>query len=238
MTAAVAGSIFHKPILVIGSSHTTAIAAALSPEEKLCIEVVNVADFFGADRRNKSLPDNLGMLYAPRRIFCCFGGSEHNILGLMEAPTRIDFHSPSIPGVDATRWIVPRAVVKATLQWRMQKWLNMATILTKTFKVPIAHLCSPPPFRTVDKPAQLPRAFHDQLHLGIAPAVLRLKLYELHTEIASEHMAMVGIDFVHPPSASIDADGYLKSDFWSKDPTHGDARYGSLVLKKIKEIAS
>lgn len=225
-----------KPILVIGTSHTTAIAGALTPEQSAAIDVMNIASFFDpVGRRNKILHPEVAGMFAPRHIFCCFGGSEHNVLGLMEAPTRFDFHSPTIPDIDASRWIIPRAVVRATLAWRMEKWLQLATTLTGMFAVPVAHLCSPPPFRDVDEKAQLPSAFQDQLQFGIAPRPLRRKLHELHSEIAREHMASIGVRFIAPPAEAMDADGYLLRPFWSRDPTHGNQHYGQLVLRQITE---
>lgn len=140
-----------KPILVIGTSHTTAIASALTPEQGATIDVMNIASFFDpVGRRNKVLHPEVSEMFAPRQIYCCFGGSEHNVLGPMEAPTRFDFHSPTIPEIDASRWIIPRAVLRATLAWRMEEWLDLAATLTGMFAAPVAHLCSPPAFREVD----------------------------------------------------------------------------------------
>jgi hypothetical protein len=224
----------NRPILVIGNSHTVAIAAALDEATADLVDVVNLKSHQGGrTESNKRLRPALAKEFAPKRIFCTFGGSEHNVIGLIEAPTRFDFEFGSIADLDPDRWAVPLSVMKATLHERMSIWLGLATELKRMFDVPIMHLCSPPPFLHLDGDSALPTAFRDKAHLGITPPSIRMKLHALLTEIAQEHMKSAGIGFLPVPAKSVDEAGYLRREFWTRDPTHGNESYGGLVLEQI-----
>lgn len=51
-------------------------------------------------------------------------------------------------------------------------------------------------------------------------------------------MAAINVGFIAPPAEAMDAEGYLRRPFWSRDPTHGNKRYGQLVLQQITEAAA
>jgi hypothetical protein len=224
------------PILVIGNSHTTAIAAALQAEADTAIQVVNIAvEFDPVNRKNKFLPADIAAHYQPKRIYCSFGGSEHNVFGLLEAPARFDFMTPQSDKVEPDRQIVPYGVVRATLARAMGTAFANLTALRKAFACPIKQLCTPPPFRQLGPKHILPRVFHDKLHLGIAPPSLRRKLHLLHSALAKEKAMELGIETLETPTTCSDADGYLLPEYWGKDPTHGNARYGTLVLRQIRD---
>ena len=89
--------------------------------------------------------------------------------------------------------------------------------------------------RACGEQAVLPRVFQENLHLGISPPAIRRKLHELHSDIARQAYAAMNIGFLGVPSACMDADGYLLPPYWSKDPTHGNAKYGALVIQQILE---
>jgi hypothetical protein len=45
----------------------------------------------------------------------------------------------------------------------------------------------------------------------------------------------LGVDFVPPPAEAVDAAGFLKPQYWTRDPTHANHLYGRLLMKQIKE---
>jgi len=227
-----------RPILVIGNSHTTAIAAALqaTPDERF--DLVNLASYFDpVNRRNKVLPPTIVELFQPRQIFATFGGSEHSVLGLLEAPVKFDFMTPADSGLEPGRERINFALLRATLAQAMQNGLNHLRHLRKLYDCPITHLCTPAPFRDLDPDHVLPRVFQENLHLGVSPASVRRKLHWTHSEIARETCREIGVDFMEVPPESLDADGYLLARYRSKDPTHGNHRYGALMIKHMLELA-
>lgn len=223
-------------ILVIGNSHTTAIAAALERTPDSRFEVVNLASYFEpVNRRNKLVPLDITSLFQPERIFCTFGGSEHSVMGLLEAPDRFDFRWPSDDSVEPGRTLIPYGLVRSTLTQAMQTGLNNLREIRRLYDCPITHLCTPPPFRAIGKKQVLPRVFQENLHLGVSPASIRRKLHVLHSDIAREACTVEGVRFMEVAPECHDADGYLLEQYWSKDPTHGNAEYGALMIQHMLE---
>lgn len=222
--------------LVIGNSHTTAISAALARTPDHRFEVVNLARHFDpVNRRNKFVPPNITSLFQPQNIFCTFGGSEHSVMGLLEAPDRFDFRMPADDKVEAGRAPIPYGLVRSTLTQAMQTGLNNLREIRRLYDCPITHLCTPPPFRAIGEQQVLPRVFQENLHLGVSPASIRRKLHMLHSDIAREACAVEGIRFMEVAPECRDADGYLLEQYWSKDPTHGNADYGDLIIRQMLE---
>ena len=225
-------------ILVIGNSHTTAIEAALDEQTRKRIAVVNLAVYFDPEnRRNKVLRPEIVDLFKPRRIYCTFGGSEHNVFGLLESPMKFDFVTPRDLTLESGRSVVLAGMVRETLARAMTNALNNSRELRRLFDCPITYLCTPPPFRHLAEQAVLPRVFQETLHLGISPPAIRRKLHELHSDIARKAHAAMKIGFMEVPPACMDHEGYLLQPYWSKDPTHGNGRYGALVIEQILEDA-
>jgi hypothetical protein len=223
-----------REILVIGNSHTTAIALGLSDSTRERIDVVNLAAYFDPVLRgNKLLPAEIARLYQPQRIYCTFGGSEHSVFGLLESPKRFDFRVDEAGGVEPGRELVPYGLVRGTIERAMRNAMNNTRELAKLFNCPIVHLRTPPPFREIEGKATLPRIFQENMDLGITPASIRRKLYDVHSDIARKTCAAMNVGFMEVPPECVDADGFLLREYWSKDPTHGNARYGALVIDQI-----
>jgi hypothetical protein len=221
-------------VLVIGNSHTTAIAAALDDETRARVEVVNNATYFDpTTRKNKVLPPTIVDLFQPQRIYCTFGGSEYSVFGLLEAPVRFDFMTSSDNRVEPERQVINYALVRATLERAMTNAMNNMRDLRALYKCPITHICTPPPFRAVGEGAKLPTVFQANLHLGISPATIRKKLYELHSDIARTTCRSLDVGFLDVPEGCTDSDGYLLEKYCNQDPTHANHRYGRLVLRQI-----
>jgi hypothetical protein len=221
-------------ILVIGNSHTKAINAALTEDVSKRVGVVNIATYFDpVNGRNKVLPPKIVNLFQPQRIYCGFGGSEYTVFGLLEAPVRFDFMTPGDSEVESDRGLIPYALVKATLQRAMKRAITHTRELRALYSCPMTYLCTPPPFRSIAEGARLPKIFEANLHLGVSPARIRMKLYDLHIEIAKEACSELGIDVLGVPDGCTDEEGYLRQEYCGHDPTHANERYGALVLQQI-----
>jgi hypothetical protein len=225
-------------ILVIGNSHTTAIAAALTDDLRSRIEVVNLATYFDpVNRRNKVLPADIAETFQPGRIYCTFGGSEYSVFGLLEAPVRFDFMTAGSAQVEPGRELIPYALVSGTLERAMRRATGLTRELREHYRCPITHICTPAPFRAITDGAKLPTVFQANLHLGVSPASIRKKLYDLHCEIAKSTYSAIDVGYLPVPQEAVDAEGFLLDRYCSQDPTHANASYGALVLKQILEDA-
>lgn len=225
-------------VMIVGNSHTTAIAQAISDDGILGYEVVNVASYFDPEgNRAKAVESFLAHDLDPEYIFVTFGGSEHSVLGLVEPPIPFDFVTPIDSSFDRSRTFIPYAVLYATLERRMANALANMVRIRRLYKRPTIQICSPPPFLEMDKGARLPSVFQDRLNAGdrLAPASIRRKLHYLHSQIVAFHSRQNGFVMIPPPPASMDKDGYLLRKYWNADPTHGNVDYGRLVISQIRE---
>lgn len=68
------------------------------------------------------------------------------------------------------------------------------------------------------------------LAFDAAPPELRVRIHAVQTDLAREEARRLGADFLDPPQAALSSDGLLADGFWDEDPTHGNARFGRLVL--------
>lgn len=223
-----------KTVLVIGNSHTTAIVSALAKVPRPGVEAINIL----MHKREQGKAAKLiapAMLDADRRsaIICSFGGSEHTVLGLLEAPQPFDFMTPETSDIDPGRAAIPYAMIEALLG----SLLNTARANWRTtraaFAGPIHQIASPPPFRDPPAGIEWPAAFIDQLDRGFTPPAVRLKLYRAHCAVVRAACAEFDIGYLEYPPQATDADGYLRDKYWTREPTHANGAYGNLVLDQI-----
>ena len=228
-----------KQFLVVGNSHTTAISLALSQSLDDRFDVINIATYFDPENhKNKTIPDDIVDLFKPEIIFCAFGGSEHNVLGLLEPPNPFDFMDPTDNLYDPSRNLICYSLIRDVLEKRMRRALMNLEKIRELYACPIAHICSPPPFYELDDGHVLPRVFQGNDQLSIAPPRLRLKLHRLHSSIFEAACKNLDVFFLKPPDGAIDDQGFLRREFMSRDPTHANALYGSLVVKQLALYAS
>jgi hypothetical protein len=148
---------------------------------------------------------------------------------------RFDFMTARSSVVEPDRELIPYALVRGTLERAMRRAIGHMRELRATYDCPITHLCTPPPFRAIGDGTKLPTVFQSNLHLGVSPAPLRRKLYELSCDIIRSECANIDIGFMGVPDGVTDAEGYLLDMYCSQDPTHANKRYGALVLRQILE---
>jgi len=225
---------FGAAVLILGESHTNALARA--------IEAAGEDDFVAIDVRNKGEAASGGKInfdsfegYRPKHLLLAFGGTEHNILGLIETDPRFDFVWPPYETIKAGRTLVPSIAIEDLLAKRLQTGLQRAMEVKERFNCPVHALAPPPPFLAFDERAKLPSAFASLIEAGIAPASVRLKLHAVLCMAMRKAYLEHGINLISAPANSQDENGFLLRTLWNKDPTHGNATYGRLVLEHLKE---
>ncbi|BEV01873.1 hypothetical protein [Novosphingobium olei] len=220
-------------ILVLGESHATAISRAA---EELSLETIKAFDVRRGSPSKKFCRDQYSSL-KPEVLVLAFGGTEHNIVGLIEADPKFDFYWPPFSDYCSDRHLLPASALEELLRHRIRSGLDRALDARSAFDCPAFALAPPPPFRKVDEMTLLPSAFSGLLEAGITPAPIRRKLYAMGCALMREAYASHGIPLIEAPTAALDEDGYLHRHLWGRDPTHGNHRYGSLVLDRLSEEA-
>lgn len=182
----------------------------------------------------KQIPMNLASAFPADAVYCCLGGTEYNLVGLIESPVPYDFlldpNDTCLPG----RQIVPNGLARAAMVARMRSAKQRTLEIQAQFDCSFTCVAPPPPFAALDGSEKLPRVFAPLLERGIAPASVRLKWYLLQISLLEEDCGAAGIGFLPTPDAVRDPSGYLRREFWDNDPTHGNAAYGAAVVEQIR----
>lgn len=218
-------------ILILGESHSTAIANAIRKgriENVVAVDVRNRAE-------GKRIDEALFEHYRPRNLILAFGGTEHNIIGLIETEPKFDFLWPPHEDFDRDRALVPAVAIEQLLESRIRTGLQRALTVRAHFDCPALALAPPPPFLSAGDDAQLPSVFTALLEAGITPGPIRRKLHAAACHVMARAYAASDIGFIDAPPAARNPDGYLPRELWNKDPTHGNAAYGRLVIDHLME---
>jgi PhoPQ-activated pathogenicity-related protein len=100
-------------------------------------------------------------------------------------------------------------------------------------RAPVIHLESPPPVPGAHV-VVFPGNFRDVIaQRGVAPDLLRYKLWRLNSLQYRDFCAASGIEYVPIPPEFQDANGMLAQAAWNEDPTHANPAYGASVLSRI-----
>ena len=65
---------------------------------------------------------------------------------------------------------------------------------------------------------------------------LRLRLWEVVTEMLKKRAAEFGVSFLEAPKASRDNAGMLLQEFWG-DVTHANSSYGHLLIQELAYLS-
>lgn len=222
-------SLNQVPVLILGESHSTAISRAIEITDNEALKSVDVR----IDSDSTKVNFDLFNFYRPDKIVLAFGGTEHNIIGLIEGEPKFDFLSPSFDDFDMDRTLVPAAAIEEMLLWRMNSGLTRALRVRETFDCPAYALAPPPPFLSIDSKTVLPSAYLALVEAGITPAQIRRKLYVMQCTLMKSLYEEHGIAFIEAPRKACDKDGFLLRKFWSRDPSHGNQHYGRILIQHL-----
>lgn len=164
---------------------------------------------------------------AGRSVALLWEGNHHNGLFLIEQPIPFDFVPRSLASlpVDEDAVIVPEAVIRAKLG---PAFNGIRELIARVKKQPDsrAALVGPPP------PPILPTK---HLNYRLTSSNVRLKLWQVQIDLLREEAEEVGAEFITAPDSVRDAEGFLKPEFWSVDPTHGNVAYGQVMLNELEK---
>lgn len=171
------------------------------------------------------------------RLVSVLGGNDHSMIGVAAHRPAFDFVLPEAPDLplDRQAQLVPAQMLRAELAKRIAPHLQALKSLHAMAPGRVVHVESPPPLPEAHIKRH-PVPFTDAIAaLGVAPALLRYKLWRLHSGLYREACARLGISFLPSPPAMRDAAGMLLPSGCHPDATHGNALYGGHVLKALLE---
>ena len=171
-------------------------------------------------------------------VFLC-RGNEHSIISMLQHPMPFDFR---IPGED-TALIdgaeeLPFALIKAQVahfaaSHALLFWDFLNGLGRDVFDGPIHMLPPPPPILSAQHILAHPSSFGSAAAaFGISPSALRAKVWQVYSGVLKDAVQKTNQPFINLPQTIFD-DGCLAQKFWSKDPTHGNATYGKVILDHV-----
>ncbi len=168
------------------------------------------------------------------------GGNDHSMIGLVAHPPRFDFVLPDEPDLPLDRQarLVPAEMLREELERRIAPHLRALALLRAAVAGRVVHVESPPPLPE-DHIRRHSAPFADEIAaLGIAPALLRYKIWRLHSGLYREACARLGVDLLPSPLAMRDPSGIMLPFGCHPDATHGNALYGGHGFKARLELTA
>ncbi len=233
----------HSHLAALQLAHARSLPAADASISALAPQFLYIGRAKDVPPDPKSPPGNLpataiaalDKLSGPA-VVSCIGGNDHTVFGLLAHPRPFDFilaSEPDLP-LSAEAELLPARLVRATLRARMGIAVQLLTALRQRVSGRLIHLEPPPPVPSADHIRAYPGVFAGKMaELGVSPAILRYKLWRLHSAILADLCRELGITLQPVPADTQDADGMLVQDGWNPDPTHANAWYGARVLRDL-----
>lgn len=243
-----------QKVIIIGDSHTTAIAEAVRLREETGAHARSPLDFF-ASRLSKMKPngatipglseDEASKLLKRAKpddvLVAVIGGNQYNTLGLLEAPQPFDLVDPETRAApeSVNARIVPLAQMTAAfddfvggIRPPLQKYKGQ-------FPGLILYLNPPPPKGDnayIKKNAEGYFRTDGKVRVNVSPPGMRRRLWLVQSQALARLCEANGVTFLDAPADSISADGFLVREAYGADATHANAFYGELVLQQLERL--
>ena len=177
---------------------------------------------------------------APYQLCSYFFGNEHSNFAMVEHPTPFDVFDGTQDG-GVAQGAKPRQVIAPDVMSRQMLSLCVRTeVYCQTLQAyfpeqTLIHFLPPPPIADASQVQGNPEVFQEHFrHFGLAPAVLRRKIYRMFCAALTGQLSQRAIRVIGTPPTASD-DGYLAERYW-EGSTHANYHYGHLLLAEL-EIA-
>jgi hypothetical protein len=234
-------------ILLFGDSHSHAVQRAIDKRQGKGEPVPLSAYRLLKDKNGRqigdlSFEDFLGVIGRLGRddiVLSMIGGNQHAVFSTIQHPQPFDFFGPTRnPAAEDSVEIVPYRALQGIFGRGLRKGdgksleaLRAATIAR------VVHIIPPPPKQDNDHIQEHHEtlfAANDLVNRGVSSPALRLKFWHLQTHILEGLCAEFGIEVMMPPARAVDEAGFLRAEFFARDATHANWRYGEWILREIE----
>lgn len=171
------------------------------------------------------------------------GGNQHAVFSTIQHPEAFDFLMPGdgVDGLDKDAEIIPhRALADYFAAGIRNGDAHSIKALRKATVAKVVQLAAPPPKRDnsfIEDYHDTRFAEEDIASLGVSSPALRMKFWQLQNWVIEQLCEEWGVEFLPPPDAARDEDGFLARGCYAKDATHANENYGELVLEQLERFA-
>lgn len=234
----------HSHIFAMGASQSYKGGVSLQPAAKFPDMFFLMEEWRG--NRTREYWDALVNYAQGRVVVLIYNGNQHNAGFLFRAGPPFDFWDPDASAdflLDAS--VVPRAMVA---EYFKPSLLNLDVIVAKLKEggaAEIIVLGTPPCKGDSDFIREIvmgSRYFQDAAEkmgrdirtVEINDSSVRVKLWRLLQQMMAEIAQRTGATFLPLPNDVLDPDGCLKREFWAHDVTHGNQKYGEVLVGHLR----
>lgn len=185
--------------------------------------------------------------YVPgRTVALVYNGNQHNAGFLFRSGPSFDFWDPSAVGelLPGAR-VLPRSMVAEYFKPSLMHLDSIVAKLKESGAAGIVVLGTPPckgDPNFIREIVMGSRYFQDAAKkLGrdvstveINDSSVRVKLWRLLQQMMADIAQRAGATFLPVPNFVLDPDGCLKREFWAHDVTHGNPKYGEVLLGHLR----
>jgi hypothetical protein len=235
------------PIILAGHSHMAALVGDVPTGDPALLPGAlfpEISALYGPWPRDSGYWERLAQLCTGARVAILWEGNHHNVFYLFQSDKPFDFWSKSVARIVSGFQLVPQRMVREKFRPSIEQLSCVIELIQKSSPSGVAVIGTPPPKENadelrillkgdplfVDLAAQMGRSPEQ---VKITPAPVRLKLWYLLQEMMADAANKSGAQFIPIPQETIDADGYLRREFWAKDLTHANHEYGQIMARKI-----
>lgn len=238
-----------KKILVLGDSHTQALARAYEAragrEPKDDDVQFDINWLLKADRSRGDLElavalERAALLRPEDVLVISLAGTLHNSFGLLQHDERFDLFTP---GDEAMTLAEGCVVVPENALWDAFKVTaepnKKLVALRKKARCAMYHLATPPPKEDNGFIAARLARYRGRsaAEAGVNNASTRLKLWKLEMRVLAHLCGAWTLHFLPPPAEAQTSAGFLRPEYYGNDATHANDAYGELVLRQLEAVA-
>ncbi len=237
-----------KKVLVLGDSHTQALAQA--HEARTAQGAVQFDINWLAKRDGERPRGNLEMADALERaallqpgdiIAISILGTLHNIYGLLrhEQPFDVFDTGDETMALEEGCSVVPEKALWDMFKDTSEQYRKKTAALRSRAGCHVYHLATPPPKEDNEFIASRIKRYRGRsaAEAGVNHPSTRLKLWRLEMRVLAELCAEWTVRFLPAPAEAQTPDGFLKPEGYANDATHANAAYGELVLRQLEAVA-
>jgi hypothetical protein len=236
-----------RRILLFGDSHSHAVQSAIQKRLGKGLEAPLTAHRLLKEKNGTHIGDTsfddflklISKLDENDVVLSMIGGNQHAVYSTIQHPQAFDFFEPGEDGL-ASRLpeIIPYRAIEAAFATGLRRGDAKSLEAIRAATVArVVHIIPPPPKRD--------NAFLEQHHeslfaveglatRGVSPPELRLKFWKLQTRVLEALCAEFGIEIMMPPPAALEHRGFLRPEYYARDATHANWRYGERVLREVE----
>ena len=247
-------SVVNKSILAVGHSHLAALRrgyrrsyerSATPPFTFSFMRLLDdafkpdITEEGGVRKLNQLIPQTFEALVKrdnPDVIVSCITGNEYNFVALLNHPRRFDFYLPGRPDLptDESAEILPVNLVEDLMRYRLRRLSLYLSALAPLGGGRLIYMPPPPPISDNAYVASNPSHFGEYARkFGVSPKFFRMKMWLLTCGVLRKLCEETGVIFHPVPKSVEDAEGFLAETFWNEDPSHGNFKYGKIILDDI-----